>query len=276
MTTPASDLPSSSLSAADAATLTVASPWPFEVDRAWALGDSTGVGVRVCILDSGIDADHPNVRGIDRAVAVVPDADGYAQVIDDHEGDVFGHGTACAGIIRAIAPGAAITSVRVLGPNNRGSGAAILAGLRWATDEGYDIVNLSLASTSERTRSFMYGLADNAYFGRTVIVASAHNMGIESWPWRFASVVSVGSHDGDDPLELFANPEPPVEFFARGVDIRVPWMGGGHMTVSGNSFAAAHVSGISALIRSRHPRLTPFEVKTVLHLIASNVEGGAR
>jgi subtilisin len=52
----------------------------------------------------------------------------------------------------------------------------------------------------------------------------------------------------------------------------VPWMGGVHMTVSGNSFAAAHVSGLCALIRARHPELTPYEVKTVLHLIASNVE----
>ncbi|MEY2457497.1 MAG: hypothetical protein QOK06_2591 [Acidimicrobiaceae bacterium] len=226
---------------------------------------------RVCVLDSGIDGSHPDVGGIDRAVAVVPGPDGYAQVIDDDAGDVFGHGTGCAGIIRAIAPDASISSVRVLGRDNKGSGAAILAGLRWAIDEGYDVVNLSLASTSERTRSFLYGLTDNAYFRRSVLVASAHNMGIQSWPWQFASVISVGSHDGDDPLELFVNPDPPVEFFARGVAIRIPWIGGGHMTVSGNSFAAAHVSAVCALVRAKHPELTTFQVKSVLHLIASNV-----
>jgi subtilisin len=265
------DLPSQSLSATDAAARNVASPWPAEIDRAWAVGGSSGAGARVCVLDSGIDGSHPDVGGIDRAVAVVPGPDGYAQVIDDDAGDVFGHGTGCAGIIRAIAPDASISSVRVLGRDNKGSGAAILAGLRWAIDEGYDVVNLSLASTSERTRSFLYGLTDNAYFRRSVLVASAHNMGIQSWPWQFASVISVGSHDGDDPLELFVNPDPPVEFFARGVAIRIPWIGGGHMTVSGNSFAAAHVSAVCALVRAKHPELTTFQVKSVLHLIASNV-----
>lgn len=264
------ELPSHSLSASDAAALTVASPWPSTVDRDWALGESTGAGARVCVLDTGIEP-GPEVGAVERSVAVVPDAEGYAKVVDEPDADVFGHGTACAGIIRSIAPDVAITSVRVLGANNKGSGAAILAGLRWAIQEGYDVVNLSLASTSERTRQFLYGLADSAYFARSVVVASAHNMGIESWPWQFASVISVGSHDGEDPLELFANPDPPVEFFARGVELRVPWMGGGHMTVSGNSFAAAHVSGICALIRSKHPELTPFQVKSVLHLIASNV-----
>jgi subtilisin family serine protease len=247
------DLPSQSLSATDAAARNVASPWPAEIDRAWALGGSSGAGARVCVLDSGIDGSHPDVGGIDRAVAVVPGPDGYAQVIDDDAGDVFGHGTGCAGIIRAIAPDASISSVRVLGRDNKGSGAAILAGLRWAIDERYDIVNLSLASTSERTRSFLYGLTDNAYFRGSVLVASAHN------------------YDGDDPLELFVNPDPPVEFFARGVAIRIPWIGGGHMTVSGNSFAAAHVSAVCALIRAKHSELTAFQVKSVLHLIASNV-----
>jgi subtilisin family serine protease len=267
-----SELPSHSLSAADAAALVVASPWPLAVDRTWALGDSAGAGARVCVVDSGIEADHPDVGGVDRAVAIVPGEDGYAKVIDDDAGDVFGHGTGCAGIIRAIAPEVSISSVRVLGADNKGSGAAILAGLRWAIEQGYDVVNLSLASTSERTRSFLYGMTDKAYFHRSVLVASAHNLGIESWPWQFASVISVGSHDGDDPLEVFANPNPPVEFFARGVDIRVPWIGGGHMTVSGNSFAAAHVSAICALIRAKHPALTPFQVKSVLHSIASNAE----
>jgi subtilisin family serine protease len=270
------ELPSHSLAATDAKARLVASGWPAQIDRAWALDGSSGAGVRVCVLDSGIDGDHPDVGAIERAVAIVPGPDGYAQVVEDEAGDVFGHGTGCAGIIRALAPDASISSVRVLGADNKGSGAAILAGLRWAIAERYDVVNLSLASTSERTRSFLYGLADSAYFHGSVLVASAHNMGLESWPWQFASVISVGSHDGDDPLELFANTNPPVEFFARGVGIRVPWIGGGHMTVSGNSFAAAHVSALCALILAKHPELTAFEVKSALHLIASNVAVAAR
>jgi subtilisin family serine protease len=120
----------------------------------------------------------------------------------------------------------------------------------------------------------LHELADAAYFKRATIVASAHNMSVESYPWRFASVISVGSHEEDDPLVFYANPEPPVEFFARGVEVPVAWLGGETVRSTGNSFAAPHLSGICALIRSKHPNLTPFELKSVLYLIASNVRRG--
>ena len=95
------------------------------------------------------------------------------------------------------------------------------------------------------------------------------------WPlrmaWRFSSVVSVGSHELDDPLTWFYNPSPPVEFFARGVDVEVAWLGGGRLRVTGNSFATPHMAGICALVRSKHPELTAFALKNVLFLTASNV-----
>ena len=65
----------------------------------------------------------------------------------------------------------------------------------------------------------LHELADSAYFKRTMLIASAHNMPVECYPWRFSSVVSVGSHEEPDPLVFYANPDPPVEFFARGVDV---------------------------------------------------------
>jgi subtilisin family serine protease len=98
-------------------------------------------------------------------------------------------------------------------------------------------------------------------------------MPVESYPWRFASVVSVASHDRRDSFEFHYNPHPPVEFFARGADIEVAWPGGGHVRATGNSFATPHISGLCALIISKHPELTPFEVKTVLRATATNVGG---
>ena len=100
-------------------------------------------------------------------------------------------------------------------------------------------------------------------------------MAIPSFPWRFASVVSVGCHEATDPLDFRYNPRPPAEFFARGVDVEVAWLDGETTTVTGNSFATAHLSGICALLVSKHPGLTPFEVKSLLYLTASNVESGA-
>jgi subtilisin family serine protease len=98
-------------------------------------------------------------------------------------------------------------------------------------------------------------------------------MPVESYPWRFSSVISVGSHERDDPLAWYANPNPPVEFFARGVNVEVAWPGGGTMRWTGNSFATPHISGICALILSRHPTLTPFELKSLLYLTATNTGG---
>jgi len=242
--------------------------WPARIDREWAWGGSTGAGVRVCILDSGIEPGHPMVGPLERAVSVGPDG----EIVEDTEGDVAGHGTACAGIVRALAPDCALTSVRVLGAGAKGSGNVLLAGLRWAIDEGYHLVNLSLSTTKGELLTALHEAADMAYFRRTVLVASAHNMPVESYPWRFASVISVGTHGEADPWAFYVNPDPPVEFFARGLDVDVAWSGGGTLRCSGNSFATPHVTGIAALVLAKHPALTPFELKSALYLTASNVE----
>jgi subtilisin family serine protease len=223
------------------------------------------------VLDSGVEADHPMVGGVERAVCVMASDQGPPRVEEDEKGDVFGHGTACAGIIRSIAPACSIASVRVLGSSNRGSGEIMLGGLRWAVEQGYDVINLSLSSTKRELTALLHDVADNAYFQRRAIVASAHNSAVASYPWRFSSVISVGSHEMNDPLAFFYNPAPPVEFFARGAGVEVAWMSGGRIRTSGNSFATAHISGICALIMSKHPKLTPFELKSVLCQTANNV-----
>jgi subtilisin len=249
--------------------------WPERVTREWALGGSTGKGARVCILDSGVDSSHPTVGEIESAVVVTIRDDEEVIVEEDEEGDVSGHGTACAGIVRTLAPECSISSVRVLGSNSKGSGAVLLGGLRHAVDEGFDVINMSLSTTKKPFAGVLHELADSAYFRRTVLVASAHNMPVESYPWRFSSVISVGSHEEPDSLAFFYNPNPPVEFFGRGVNVEVPWLGGRTVKVSGNSFATPHLSAICSLILAKHPELTPFQLKSVLYLTATNV-GGAR
>ena len=269
-------LPAWSLPAGGADEIAMPVQWPDHVDRKWAWGGATGKGVKVCVLDSGVEQDHPLVGAVHRAVAVSLDENGEAQVEDDSEGDLCGHGTACAGVIRALAPECEIVSVRVLGAGFKGSGGVLLAGLRWSIEQGFDVVNMSLSTTKSQFAGVLHELADTAYFRRSVLVASAHNMPVESYPWRFSSVISVGSHDESDPLAFYYNPDPPVEFFARGVNIEVAWLQGGRIRCTGNSFATPHLSGICALILSKHPELRPFQLKSVLYLTASNVEGGGR
>ena len=96
-------------------------------------------------------------------------------------------------------------------------------------------------------------------------------MPVDSWPWRFASVVSVAGHTSPDPLEYHYNGDPPVEFFARGVDVEVAWSEGSTIRATGNSFAAPHLAGVCALILGGHPGLTPFGLKSALYLTATNV-----
>jgi len=249
--------------------------WPERVTREWAWGGSTGKGARVCILDSGVEAGHPLVGDLESAVTISLGENEEVIAAEDAEGDVSGHGTACAGIVRALAPECSLSSVRVLGASFTGTGAVLLAGLRYAVEHGFDVINMSLSTTKKPFAAILHELADSAYFRRTLLVASAHNMPVESYPWKFSSVISVGSHEEPDPLTFFYNPNPPVEFFGRGVNVEVPWTGGRSLTVSGNSFATPHLTGICALILAKHPELTPFQLKSVLYLTATNVGGGS-
>jgi subtilisin family serine protease len=252
-------------------------PWPHPVTREWAWGGSTGSGARVCVVDSGIEAGHPDVGEVADALTVSVDSTGLARAEQDEVGDVSGHGTACASIIRRLAPDCELTSMRVLTRGKHGSkgaGLDMVAGLTWAIEERFDVIALSLSTTRSKYSTMLYEMADRAYFNGAMIVASAHNMPVESYPWRYAAVVSVGSHEGQDPMTFYCNPTPPVEFFAPGVDVEVAWAEGSRIRATGNSFAAPHISGILALIRSKHPELSPYELKSVLRLTASNADAG--
>jgi subtilisin len=241
------------------------------IDKDWAWGGASGAGVTVAVVDSGVDAAPPAVGAGGRAIALQWDRDTEEVVSAEgpHE-DLFGHGTACAGIIRRAAPDAAIWSVRVLGSRLTGKGVVFAAGLRWAIREGARVVNLSLSTGREDYFGLFHEIADEAAFAGAVLVCAANNVPAPTYPAQFSSVISVAAHDGQDPFALDANPAPPTDFGAPGIDIRVPWLSGSTIVSTGNSFAAPHVTGLVARLLSKHPQLTPYEVKTVLRAVASN------
>jgi len=249
-----------------------------DLSAEWAWGGATGKGVDVAVIDSGIEADHPALEGcieVDRGVAISLDEGEWVAVPGPHD-DSFGHGTACAGIIHGIAPEARVVSVKVLDAGLSGRAAAFLRGLAWAIDEGFSVINLSLG-TSRRDRALaFYELCDRAYFQDCFVVTAANNVAGASFPSLFASVASVASNLSADAFRFHYNPTPPTEFLAPGIDIDVAWRGGTRIRSTGNSYAAPHIAGIAALIRSKHPELRPFQVKTVLWATAANVREAPR
>jgi subtilisin len=242
----------------------------------WAFGGSSGMGIRVAVVDSGVEYDHPALGDCVRGGVVVeydPDAENLIRYeADDPPIDLAGHGTACAGIIHSIAPQAEIYSVRVLGNNMRGRAIQFAGGLDWAIENGIHVVNLSLSTSKEEYFGMFHDLADQAYFKNMNVVSAVNNYPEPSYPSLYSSVISVAAHDGHDPYTYYYNTSPPVEFGARGIDVEVAWNNKQYLTSTGNSFAAPHIAGIVTLIRAKHPELTPFQVKTVLLACASNMQ----
>jgi len=244
------------------------------ITREWAWGGSAGKGVRVAVVDSGIDSDHPALAGAVRGGVGIehdPSApDSLRYVEEQTPQDVFGHGTACAGIIHALAPEAELYSVRVLGGDGRGRSLQFAAGIDWAIKNGMQVVNMSLSTSSEEYFALFHQLADEAYFHGVTVVSAVNNDRVPSYPSLYSSVISVAAHEKQDPFTFYYNPKPPVEFGAPGIDVRVAWANKSYITTTGNSFAAPHLAGIVALICAKHPNLTPFQIKTILHACASN------
>ena len=246
------------------------------ISRDWAWGGSTGAGIRVGIVDSGLERSHPLLNGRVVESVAVELVDGEPNVVPDDGADLYGHATACGGIILGMAPEVDLVSIRVLGSDLRGKGTAFAAGLEWAIENGIDVLNLSLSSKSEAMFSVFHDLVDQAYFRGMPRVSAANNVPAASYPSLFSGVVSVAAHGEPDPWRLYYNPAPPVEFGAWGVDVPIAWKDGGSTVATGNSFAAPHVTAMVALILAKHRGLTPFEVKAVLAAVADNPRRAGR
>ena len=134
-----------------------------EITPEWAWGESDGRGVKVAVIDSGIDAAHPAIGGrVEGYVAVTEGADGIGYDAAPHQDD-HGHGTACAGIISSVAPNVEITSIKVLGPTGSGTGEMFLMGVDFAIKQKLQVVNLSLGTTKRDFWMPMRELLDRAY-----------------------------------------------------------------------------------------------------------------
>ena len=242
-------------------------PTFFHIDENWR--SATGVGVSVAIVDSGVDASHPDLEG-KILESVEARLDGKRIVFDPSTaGDSAGHGTACAGIVTTVAPGSLIYSIKVLGAEGLGDGRAFLAGLEYAINKRYQVINLSLGTTKPQFFAPLHDLLDRAYQAGCVVVAAANNLPQPSFPSVFSSsLISVVKSSETNPLSFGFNFGDVIELTAPGVNVRTAWPNGGYRNLTGNSFACPHIVGVIARLLETHRELTPFQVKSALYSIA--------
>jgi subtilisin family serine protease len=237
---------------------------------------TTGREVLVAVIDSKIDADHPDLAG-----AIVEHYDAVGRPEQAHS-----HGTGMAGAIAShrkllgIAPGARILAVHAFSTSTRQSPEAttrqIIAGIEWAMSKGARIINMSFAGPYDP----MIQLAmRNAAAKGVVLIAASGNMGAKSPPLYPAAdphVIAVTATDETDRLFPQAVRGPHLAVAAPGVDVAVPAPGNTYQLTTGTSVAAAHVSGVAALLLERHPSVDARTVLEVLTSTARNLNPNGR
>jgi subtilisin family serine protease len=222
-----------------------------------------GRQVLIAVIDSEVDASHPDLTG---AIA-----DNFEASADDER--PHSHGTGMAGAIAArrtmlgIAPQARLLTVRAFSSRTNtveGTTFNILKGLDWAAGKGARIINMSFAGPSDpRLREAL----DKAYKKGIVLIAAAGNAGPNSpplFPAADPNVIAVTATDPNDALFTGANRGNHIAVAAPGVDILVPAPDGTYQFTTGTSVAAAEVSGAAALLIERNPSLTPAAVRKIL------------
>jgi subtilisin family serine protease len=230
--------------------------------------------VEVAILDSGIDASHPDLQGRVAATYRIDMEEDVPVIVEVESGgnnDRYGHGTAVAHIITSLAPNTRLIDIRVLGEHNQGTATALVAGLRLVVRRKWRLINMSLAISATFTKR-LFPLCEQAYYQNQVIVAAKRNMPItdQGFPAEYSSCISVEDKCLLSPFTYHYRSDKVIEYVAHGEGVVVARPGGGYTTMTGTSFATATITGICALLVGAYPQLRPFEVKTLLTHFATD------
>ena len=243
---------------------------PSEAAEAMERGD--GRGVRVAVLDSGVEIGHPDFFGRHLEDDLVSDASGGMR--KGSAEDMYGHGTAVSGIIWRLAPKVEIGSFRVLGSSLSARTAQVSAAARKSIALGYNILNCSFGCGISGHLPIYKEWVDNALLSGIHVVAASGSPESSEWPAYLSSVVAVdcalSNHGG-----LRYLPGRMVEFAAPAAEVRVPWKNRGHRVMTGSSFAAAWLSGMLARLLSVYPKIDPVLAKSLLRRVASEGKSDA-
>ncbi|MGW4727524.1 type VII secretion-associated serine protease mycosin [Streptomyces sp. NPDC004291] len=261
-------------------------PWPLQrvlLDELWQ--DTKGKGVRVAVIDTGVDDVNPQLRTAVDAKAgkdyLKPDKKNPSPG-DEKRGktdgtvDEVGHGTKVAGIIAArprkgtgfvgLAPEATIIPIRQNDEKNSGKTDTMAQAIDWAVAKNAHVINISQDTTQALSpESTLARAVANAISKGVVVVASAGNDGMDgalksTYPAAFPGVLAVASSDRNNERAAFSQSGTFVGVAAPGVDIVSTVPGGGQCIDNGTSFSAPYVAGVAALLRAKYPKWTPAQV----------------
>ncbi|MFH9353539.1 S8 family serine peptidase [Kitasatospora sp. NPDC017646] len=283
-------------------------PWSLQrllLDELWQGGKTTGSGVRVAVIDTGVDDGNPQLAGkVDAGPSLLFDKQNNKPVDGTSKNDTVGHGTKVAGIIAAsrsdrtgfvgLAPDARIYAIRQNDSEGNGDVSSLTAAINDVVRNNTDVVKnkgpqtslIRVINISQDVRG-----AGDAHFGgyqelkaaiqaaedaRIVVVASSGNDGKEgdTYPGAFPTVLSVGASDRNNERAPFSQYGSFVKVAAPGVEMLSTVPGGGQCVDNGTSFAAPYVAGLAALLTGAHPDWTPAQVRAWIEQSAQRTERG--
>lgn len=296
--TPAAAEPSSSGQCTFPAEKYEGRPWSLQrvlLDELWL--QSKGKGVRVAVIDTGVDTTNPQLTpAVDasRGRNYLPTKDDKGEKIDRGKAngttDAVGHGTRVAGIIAArpakgtgfvgLAPEATIIPIKQNDAEGHGTARSLARSIDYAVDAGADVINISQdTANAAQPAPALKRSVDRALAAGRVIVASAGNDGLggnvkKTYPASYEGVLAVAASDRNNERAAFSQSGDFVDVAAPGVDMISTVPGGGHCADSGTSFAAPYVAGLAALIKSKHASWTPRQITAQIQQTAERSVAG--
>ena len=223
-----------------------------------------GFGVKVAVIDTGIDLKHPDLKVY-----------GGKSFISSSYQDDHGHGTHVAGTIAAldntqgvigVAPEAQLYALKALSSGGSGFWSDVAAALEWSIENKMDIVSMSIGGTAGD--SLLETAVTQAYQAGLILVAAAGNSGTSDgtgdsvqFPAKYSGVIAVAATDSNDARASFSSTGLKVELSAPGVNVFSTYLGSTYKNMNGTSMATPHVSGLAALVKSTYPNATSEEIR---------------